>query len=282
MPMNLTVLVDNHTLIDRYFLGEPGLSFFIEIEGTRILFDAGYSSIFIDNARRMGIDLLDLDVVVLSHAHLDHTWGLRHLIDLFAQAAFEGRPVKRPQLVAHPAVFVSRVFGAVQEIGSLVSEDRAASHFDLRLTARPVWLHPRLVFLGEIERVTDFEGQTPIGRIRQPDGLRPDLLLDDSALAYRSTEGLVLVTGCAHAGICNTTAHAMKVCGDQHIRDIIGGFHLLDTPRDQLTETIRYLKKCAPDEIHACHCTDLSAKIALSRAAPVKAVGVGLKLTYPD
>jgi len=84
--MKLNVLVDNNTLIDRYFLGEPAVSYFIENNGDRILFDAGYSDIFIKNAIKMGIDLLDLDFIVLSHAHLDHTWGLGHLVQYYAEA----------------------------------------------------------------------------------------------------------------------------------------------------------------------------------------------------
>ena len=81
--MKLTVLMDNNTLIDRYFLAEPGVSYLVEVDGKRILFDVGYSDAFITNARKLAIDLLDVDFVVLSHAHLDHTWGLIPLIRLY-------------------------------------------------------------------------------------------------------------------------------------------------------------------------------------------------------
>jgi 7,8-dihydropterin-6-yl-methyl-4-(beta-D-ribofuranosyl)aminobenzene 5'-phosphate synthase len=81
--LELSVLVDNNTLIDRYFQGEPGVSYHLQDGGTNILFDAGYSDAFIRNAEKMGIHLLDIDVVVLSHGHLDHTWGLYHLIKLY-------------------------------------------------------------------------------------------------------------------------------------------------------------------------------------------------------
>ena len=99
--MKLTVLVDNNTLIDRYFLAEPGVAYYIEIGATKILFDTGYSDIFLKNASRMGIDLLDIDILVLSHAHLDHTWGLQHLIQAFAERRFENRPAKRPRSGRH-------------------------------------------------------------------------------------------------------------------------------------------------------------------------------------
>ena len=81
--MRLTVLVDNATLTDRYFLAEPGLSIYIEDGGTRVLFDTGYSGILVENARKMGIDLLRIEEVVLSHGHLDHILGLAGLVSTF-------------------------------------------------------------------------------------------------------------------------------------------------------------------------------------------------------
>ena len=89
--MRLTVLVDNATLTDRYFLAEPGLSIYLEDGGTRVLFDAGYSGILIANAQKMGIDLLGVEEIVISHGHLDHTWGLDALVRLHTEAIFEGR-----------------------------------------------------------------------------------------------------------------------------------------------------------------------------------------------
>jgi 7,8-dihydropterin-6-yl-methyl-4-(beta-D-ribofuranosyl)aminobenzene 5'-phosphate synthase len=278
--MQIKILVDNNTLIDRYFLGEPGVSYFIQIDDLRILFDVGYSDIFLTNGDRMGIDFLDIDQVVLSHAHLDHTWGLQHLIQRLAEAGFEQIPARRPGLVAHPAVFDPRTVGGIGEIGSLVTAEKAGRYFDLQLTREPVWLHPRLVFLGEIERTAAFEARRPIGEIRGPAGRQPDFVLDDSALAYRSDRGLVIITGCAHAGICNTVTYAQKVCGEDRVADIIGGFHLLDPPEDQLAGTVQYFKKLSPAAVHACHCTDFHSRRALADVAPLTEVGVGLTLTY--
>ena len=222
--VKLTVLVDNNTLIDRYFLAEPGVCYYIESDGRKVLFDTGYSDVFIKNALKMGIDLLGLDMVVLSHAHLDHTWGLQHLIQIYAEQGFENKPVKRPALIAHPSVFQRRFIPGLGDIGSLVSEETAGRYFDLQLTRQPRWLHPGLVFLGQIERGNDFEAGAPIGLIRQDGRDADDFLLDDSALAFMSSQGLVIIAGCAHAGICNTVTRAMHVCGDQRLVDIIGGF----------------------------------------------------------
>lgn len=278
--MQLKILVDNNTIIDRYFLGEPGVSYFIEIDDRRILFDVGYSDIFLTNGARMGIDFLDIDTLVLSHAHLDHTWGLQHLIQRLAEAGFEQTAAKRPGLVAHPAVFDPRSIDGIGEIGSLVTAERAGCYFDLRLTAEPVWLHPRLVFLGEIERTNDFEARQPIGEIHGNAGRQADLVLDDSALVYRSNRGLVVITGCAHAGICNTVTYARKVCGEDRIADIIGGFHLLDPPEDQLAGTVDFFKTLQPEAVHAGHCTDFHSRRRLADVAPLEEVGVGLVLTY--
>jgi len=278
--VKLTVLVDNNTLIDRYFLAEPGVSYYIEIGDRKVLFDTGYSDIFIRNAVKMGIDLLDIDTVVLSHAHLDHTWGLQHLIQAYAEQGFENRPAGRPALVAHPSVFERRFVPGLGDIGCLVSQATAGRYFDLQLTRRPQWLHPDLVFLGEIERANDFEAHRPIGRIRHDGVDSDDFLLDDSSLAYRSSQGLVVIAGCAHAGICNTVTHAMQICDDRRLLDIIGGFHLLDPPKKQLDGTVEQVAAWQPKALHACHCTDLNSRLALSRVADLQEVGVGLELTY--
>ncbi|MFA5331207.1 MAG: MBL fold metallo-hydrolase [Methanoregula sp.] len=278
----LTILVDNTTLTDRYFVSEPGLSIFLETEGRRILFDTGYSDVFFRNAEAMGIDLLNLDVIVLSHGHLDHTWGLVHLIRNLSGAALHSRAHKRPALVAHPYCFYPKPKAPLPNTGSLVSEAEAARWFSLTLSHEPLWITENLVFLGEIPRIHAFEQNSPGTRqILMPDGqVCPDRLLDDSSLACRTPKGLVIITGCSHAGICNIVSYAQEVCGEQRVLDIVGGFHLLRPSAGQLEGTCNYLKALAPAAVHACHCTSLPAKIALSSACRLEETGVGLKLKY--
>ena len=91
---------------------------------------------------------------------------------------------------------------------------------------------------------------------------------------------MVVITGCSHSGICNIVEYAKKMCGDERVIDIIGGLHLLDPSHEQLEGTIRYLTAVNPEMVHACHCTDLMSKIALSRSLNLKEVGVGLILEY--
>ena len=277
--MRLTVLVDNNTLIDRYFYGEPGVSYFIEDEGKKILFDVGYSDAFIRNAQKMNIDLLNIDFLVLSHGHMDHTWGLDPLIRAYTEAAIEKIDYKRPAVIAHPLTFLTKTKNGLGEIGSIISKEKVSEHFRIRLSKDPVWLAERIVFLGEIERNNNFEAKIPIGKVKA-NYLEDDYLMEDSALAYRSSEGLVIITGCSHAGICNIVEHAKGICGENKIVDIVGGLHLLDPSKEQMQGTLDYMKKLQPNEVHACHCTDLNSKIALSRVVNLREVGVGLKLEY--
>ncbi|MCY9204444.1 MBL fold metallo-hydrolase [Bacillus atrophaeus] len=278
--MKLSVLVDNNTFIDRYFLGEPALSFFIEEGDKRILFDTGYSDIFIKNAEKMKIDLSDLDFVALSHGHVDHTWGLTHLIRLYMEAKNENMIYKTPAVIGHPLVFESKLFDSIGEIGSILSHEKLNKHFPIRLSKEPVWLTDQLVFLGEVKRKFDFEGKDAIGKIVTEQGEVDDFVQDDTALVYKSSEGLVIIVGCAHSGICNIIEYAKEVCQEERIADIIGGFHLLDPPKEQLEKTVQYIKEIKPADLHPCHCTDLASKVALSTVADIKEVGVGLKLEY--
>jgi 7,8-dihydropterin-6-yl-methyl-4-(beta-D-ribofuranosyl)aminobenzene 5'-phosphate synthase len=282
--LKVTVLVDNNTLIDRYFLGEPSLSLFVEADGKRVLFDAGYSDLFLRNASRMGIELLTLDSLVFSHGHLDHTGGFPHLLRHFTEASIEGASHTLPDLIAHPYALYPRPKPPIPNIGSLITEEEAGLHLPVRTIRTPFWLTRDLVFLGEIPRDMAFEETDPgLRRIIFPDGRNePDRILDDSALAYRSEKGLVIITGCSHAGIGNITAYARQVCGEEQVVDIIGGLHLTNASRQKIQMTGEYLAGLHLDALHCCHCTSLPATIALARCCPVQETGVGLSLTYPE
>ncbi|MCG7854237.1 MAG: MBL fold metallo-hydrolase, partial [Methanoregulaceae archaeon] len=277
-----TVLVDNNTITDRYFTAEPGLSLLLETAGKKILFDTGYSGVFLANAEKMGINLRDLDYVVLSHGHLDHTGGLVTLIRLLTEATIEGIPHNVPELITHPLCFYPREMPPLQNVGSILEEAEVRRQFPVNLASRPVWITDDLVFLGEIPRKFAFE-QTDPGKwsIRLPDGrTEPDQLLDDSALVFRSGAGLVIITGCSHAGICNITEYGREVCGDRRVVAIIGGLHLLTPSPTRLTKTGEYLQHLQLQSLHACHCTSLSSKIALAGYCPLQEVGVGMKVEW--
>ena len=121
--MELTVLVDNHTYIDRYYLGEPAVCYLIEDGQQRILLDTGYSDVFLENAARMGIDLSGVTDIVLSHGHNDHTGGLPAFLARFSQDV---------RLFAHPnALLPKRVDGL--EVGSPLSLAQLPERVQARL-----------------------------------------------------------------------------------------------------------------------------------------------------
>lgn len=278
--MKITVLVDNNTLIDRYFLGEPGFSLFIETENRKILFDTGYSDAFLINARKLDIDLRRLDTVVISHGHMDHTWGLAPLIRLLSEARIEGMESHPPTLVAHPEALIPKTINGGTVIGSLLSAADLDPHFTLRTSRDPVWLTDNLVYLGEIERTHAFEQPEPLGRKKTGNSSSPDFLSDDTALAYTGKDGLVILTGCSHAGICNIVTQAQKICGEDRIRDVIGGLHLLNPGEERLQATCEFLHHLRLPELHACHCTDLGSKIALAGRIDLKEIGSGWSQIY--
>lgn len=278
--MKLTVLVDNNTLTDRYLLGEPGLSLFLEEGGHRVLFDCGYSDVVCSNAGRLSIDLGELDAVVLSHGHLDHTWGLASLLSLFAGRAAEGRRAARPLLMAHPDALAPRSVDDMGPIGPLVSETVLADSFRLVLTREPTRLTDRLFFLGEIPRRLPCDTAPPIGLRQTPDGPVADTLPDDTALAYRGQSGLVIVTGCSHSGVCNIVEHARAVTGETRVAAIVGGLHLLKPDPARFAATADYLRAAGVADLYPCHCTSLAAKMALAAAVPVHEVGAGLCLVF--
>ncbi len=288
--MKLSVLMDNNTIIDRYFAGEPGVSYYIETGGKKILFDTGYSDLFIKNAENLGIDLTGIDCLVLSHGHIDHTGGLDPLIKLFMHRKFENLAEneaagaetgnRKPDLVAHPGTFQRRKAGKSLEIGPLVTVDTLSEWFSLEMSRDPLWVTDRLVFLGEIERTNNFEAGDPVGTVENGGAWKDDFVYDDSALVYLADRGMVIITGCSHSGICNITEYAKKITGESRVADIIGGFHLLNPPADQISGTVEYFKEMSPLTAHPCHCTDLNSRIALSKAVRIEETGSGLVLNY--
>ena len=120
--MELSVLVDNNTIIDEYFKGEPGLSFYIKERDTKILFDVGYSDIFIENANKMNIDLNSIDYLIFSHGHLDHTGGLDALIKHFFETKKDNEK-GYPEIIAHPDCFIDKYYKDNSSIGITIAKD---------------------------------------------------------------------------------------------------------------------------------------------------------------
>ena len=268
----ITILTDNNTITDRYFLGEPALSILIEAEGKNILFDTGYSDVFIQNAAKCNKDLSKLDYIVLSHGHNDHTGGLKHILDFFNNSK------RKPEIIACPDIFMQRYDNIDGDFGCPVKKEQIESIFNIKYTKEPYFITENIAFLGEIPRNNNFEAKQPVGLIKETN--TPDFVLDDSALALKTKEGIVLVTGCSHCGIVNTCEHAKQVCKTDKIRSIIGGLHLKDSTQNQLNKTICYLKSIDLESLFACHCTGFQAQCQLNSALNLKETGSGLEIRF--
>ena len=101
--------------------------------------------------------------------------------------------------------------------------------------------------------------------------------MDDTALAYQTKEGLFIITGCSHSGICNIISYAKQVCSEERIIGVLGGFHLFEVD-EQTRKTIAYLEGCNIKQFYPCHCVSLTVKAEMMKSLPVTEVGVGMRL----
>ncbi len=280
--MHLTVLIENTTLIDRYFRSEPGLSFFIEDGDARILFDCGYSDLFLENAAAMGIDLLDLDAVVLSHGHIDHTGGLPSLAAHHIRAGIEGIPATHPVFITHPATFGRKKAKECGDAGCPVSAEYLSMFGEVKTSVSPQKVSDRITFLGEIPRTDPKRTAQSSAFVQTADGWVPDPVIEDSCLVYHADDGLVIICGCTHAGIEHTVAYARSVCDDNRVAAIIGGLHLYSAKPARIDEVSRWCAESDIGVIYPCHCTGLPATIALSHENTVSPVGVGSHFLWDE
>lgn len=134
--MRMTVLVDNNPVPN--LDAEWGFSLFLEVLGQRILFDLGASDLFLRNASRLGINPLEVDDIVLSHGHYDHTWGLNVFLN---QGMYRGNMPKKPTLIAHPGAVIPKYRGDGTEFGMTIARASMEYHFQTRLSREPYWIN---------------------------------------------------------------------------------------------------------------------------------------------
>lgn len=266
--MKTTVLVDNHTYIDQYYLGEPAVCYYIEIDGNRILFDTGYSDIFLTNAEKMKINLGDLTHIVFSHGHNDHTGGMKYLVEEFDLSSVE--------LIAHPLCLERKRYEN-EEIGAPFTADAFGNRCKLKTTNKPYKISENCIFLGEIPAKNNFENREVIGEYLEGDIWKDDLSMDDSAIACRTKDGIFIITGCSHSGICNITEYAKEVWKTDKIAGILGGFHLCK-PNRQLEKTLDYLKEENIEILYPCHCVSFKVRAKMDQVLNIQEVGVGLEI----
>ncbi len=242
--MKLTVLVDNTA--GNIYGAEHGLSYFIEYDAMKILFDTGHSRLFLDNAKMLNLDLhKEIDLIVLSHGHWDHGDGLKYI---------SSKP-----LIMHPGGFIKRYRKqGTTNIGLSLSRKEIENKFNLKLYESPYFITDKIVFLGSVPRLNHFEAKTT--SFIDENG-NEDFVPDDSALAFIKNKELIIISGCSHSGICNICEYAKSVTGINNILAIIGGFHLkrIDS---QTRKTIEYIKNENTATVIPSHCTELPALAA--------------------
>lgn len=272
--------------IKKPILAEHGFSLFIRTdrdhEVRTMLFDFGFSPTgAARNARKLGVDLQQVECLALSHGHADHWGGLKGLMKA------SGR--RRMPLVMHPDVFRGSRYTKQQDrIYRLPKLTRAyieEAGVDLRETKAPYeMLGGNVLFLGEIERLTDFEGNATNSFYEERGEEKSDYFDDDSSIVmFLKGRGLVILSGCAHAGIINTVSYARKKTGEDQIYAVMGGFHLTDRKtKDQLSPLLRALQQINPQYIVPCHCTGRKASQWIEEAMPEKFIlnMAGTKLTF--
>ncbi len=259
--MIISILTDNHP--GSHTPAEHGLSYLIEYDRKRLLFDTGQSDMFLRNAEAMKIGMINIDMVILSHGHFDHGNGLGYL--------------SGSSMICHPGCFVKRYRKSDHTyIGLKHSKEELSLLFNLITSAEPYKISEKIFFLGEIPRVTGFESRTTSFVFED---WSPDYVKDDSGIVMLLPEGLFVVTGCGHSGIVNTLEHAKKITGQKSIYGVIGGFHLKEIDL-QTKETIKYLKENNVKHILPSHCTELPALSAFYENFGIRQIKTGDILSF--
>lgn len=274
MAVNLSVLADNNTKRDSHLIAEHGLSLYVECDGLKLLFDTGDTDVYLKNAAKIGINLRAIDILALSHHHYDHVGGMKYF-------PVQSQKIK---LIAQKYAFYPRI-----DYPNNLAKHEVIDNFDIiSVDTEPLKLSENLIFLGEIPKLNDFEGKKNFKsrKLILPSGeLVDDFIADDTALTYKSSEGIIVITGCSHSGICNIIQYAVDIVkkkwGISKVKTVIGGLHLINSAPNLLLKIIDFLKRKGIHEIYPCHCTDLNAKIALTCGGlKVHEVGAGTTLNF--
>jgi 7,8-dihydropterin-6-yl-methyl-4-(beta-D-ribofuranosyl)aminobenzene 5'-phosphate synthase len=260
MRINLTTLCEN-TGTRPDFMGEWGWSILVQVNDETILFDTGTSIVAVRNADKLGIDLHSIDKIVLSHAHRDHTGGLREVL----------RRTGNVDIIAHPGIFGSKYRKESSEKkaeynGIPFAREELEKFASFNLTKEPVYISENILTTGEIKITTDFETIEPHFYLKQKGTFQHDPFADDLALIVKTEKGLVVILGCAHRGMINTLRHAQNLTGDERVYAVIGGTHLYPKNDDQIGKTIESLKEIDVQRIGVSHCTGFHASMRLAQA----------------
>ena len=252
-------LISRDTLI-----GEHGLSLLVTVHEGKgkhtVLFDTGHTGIgVLHNATYLELDLGQIETIVMSHRHMDHTGSLWPILERL------GRPIP---LVIHPDAFLPSRYLLLSDgkklrfPDTLNRKDLEQAGVEIVESRKPVSVADGgIMVTGEIERTTGFERGLPNAYTEHDGELVKDPVSDDQSLVvHLKGKGLVVISGCAHAGIINTLLHSRKISGVDRLYAVLGGFHLSGPQFEPIIEeTIESLKKMNPKVFVPMHCTGWKA-----------------------
>ena len=253
MKTRLTILCENSVGVPFDVIGEHGFSCFVETETGNYLFDTGQGYTIVQNSLALKKDLASIRAVMISHGHYDHTGGLPAVLK-----------IKGPvDIFGHPDMFAERIWsnkGRTRSIGIPFRRSYLESlGGKFRLNTEMVQIAPGIYLTGEVPRTSNFEKGDANMTLKMPDGHEehPDPLRDDLSMVIDSDKGLVIVLGCAHAGMINIINHIIDKLGRERIYAIIGGTHLGFSSDEQFDETLKVIDQYQIEHVGVSHCTGL-------------------------